>query len=90
MKKIIDLIKSLLFGNGSIADKIESVKELKKEIDTIKESLNIKNPCQTTQKTPRKPRQPKQNKIEMKEEIKKLEENCRPGKQNIILIIILN
>ena len=29
---------------------IESVKELKKEIDTIKESLNIKNPCQTTQK----------------------------------------
>lgn len=49
---------------------IESVKELKKEIDTIKESLNIKNPCQTTQKPPRKPRQPKQNKIEMKEEIK--------------------
>lgn len=49
---------------------IESVKELKKEIDTIKESLNIKNPCQTKEKKPRKPRQPKQNKIEMKEEIK--------------------
>ena len=44
---------------------IESVKELKKEIDTIKESLNIKNPCQTKEK---KPRQPKQ--IEMKEEMK--------------------
>ena len=49
---------------------IESVKDLKKEIDTIKESLNIKNPCQTKEKKPRQPRQPKQNKIEMKEEIK--------------------
>jgi hypothetical protein len=38
---------------------IESVKDLKKEIDTIKESLNIKNPCQIKEKKPRKPRQPK-------------------------------
>ena len=47
---------------------IESVKDLKKEIDTIKESLNIKNPCQTKEKKLRQPCQPKQ--IEMKEEIK--------------------
>ena len=43
MKKIIDLIKSLLFGGGSIAEKIEEVKELdtvvKEEVKVVEQKV---------------------------------------------------
>lgn len=44
MKKIIDLIKTLLFGGGSVAEKIEEVKELesavKEEVVEVKEKVD--------------------------------------------------
>ena len=43
MKKIIDLIKNLLFGNGSVAEKIEEVTQLEtavaEEVKVVEEKV---------------------------------------------------
>ena len=43
MKKIIDLIKSLLFGNGSVAEKIQEVSQLEtavaEEVKVVEEKV---------------------------------------------------
>ena len=43
MKKIIDLIKSLLFGNGSVAEKIQEVNQLEtavaEEVKVVEEKV---------------------------------------------------
>ena len=63
MKKIIDLIKSLIFGNGSVADKLEEVKQLETAVveevkvveDKVKEvKAKVKKVTKTTQKAPAK------------------------------------
>jgi predicted methyltransferase MtxX (methanogen marker protein 4) len=42
MKKIIDLIKSLLFGGGSVAEKIEEVKQLETAVKEEVKEVEVK------------------------------------------------